>query len=93
MKRIYREKERKVTDVAIGGPKGPIYLGAVEHFGKLQQLPIPRKVIIVRSLDAEHWTEMPVDYRAVARRVILAAAGPNHLWAATDTGMILKWTP
>jgi photosystem II stability/assembly factor-like uncharacterized protein len=93
MKRIYREKERKVTDVAIGGPKGPIYLGAVEHFGRLQQLPIPRKVIIIRSLDAEHWTEMPVDYRAVARRVILAAAGPNHLWAATDTGMILKWTP
>jgi hypothetical protein len=36
---------------------------------------------------------MQVDYRAVARRVILATAGPDHVWAATDTGMILKLTP
>jgi Photosynthesis system II assembly factor YCF48 len=89
-KRVYREKDRKVTDIAIAGPAGPVYLGAVEHFGKLQQLPIPRKVKILRSDDVEHWTEMPVDYRAIARRVILAAAGPNDVWAATDTGMILK---
>jgi hypothetical protein len=33
---------------------------------------------------------MPVDYRAVARRVILAAASPDDVWIATDTGMILK---
>jgi hypothetical protein len=92
-KRIYREKERKVTDVAIAGPKGPVYLAGVEHFGKLQDLPVPRKVVIIHSEDAEHWTEMPVDYRAVARRVILATAGPEDLWAATDTGMILKFAP
>ena len=35
---------------------------------------------------------MEVDYHAVARRVILSAAGPNDIWAATDTGMILKLT-
>jgi hypothetical protein len=92
-KRIYREKDRKVTDVAIAAPAGPVYLGAVEQFGKLQQLPIPRKVKIIRSDDAEHWTEMAVDYRAVARRVVLATAGPHDAWAATDTGMILKLTP
>ncbi len=89
-KRIYREKNRKVTDVAIAAPKGPVYLGAIEHFGTLQQLPIPRKVKILRSDDAEHFEDMPVDYRAVARRVMLAAAGPEDVWAATDTGMILK---
>ena len=89
-KRVYREKQRKVTDVAIAGPAGPSYLAAVEHFGTLQQIPIPRKVVILRSDDAEHWAEMPVDYRATARRVLLAAAGPNSVWAATDTGMILK---
>ena len=88
--RIYRDKERKVTDVAIEGRKGPIYLAAIEHFGRLQDLPIPRKVKIVRSEDAAHWTEMEVDYRATARRVILAVAGTNEMWAATDTGMILK---
>jgi hypothetical protein len=92
-KRVYREKDHKVTDLAIAGPSGPVYLGAIEHFGKLQQLPIPRKVKIIRSDDAEHWSEMPVDYRAVARRVILATAGPGNAWAATDTGMILKLTP
>jgi hypothetical protein len=91
-KRVYRQHDRKVTDVAIASPTGPAYLGAVEHFGKLQQLPIPRKVVMLRSEDAEHWTEMPVDYRATARRVILSAAGPNDIWAATDTGMILKLT-
>ena len=91
-KRLYREKNRKVTDVAIAGPKGPLYLGAIEHFGTLQQLPIPRKVKILRSDDAESFVDMPVDYRAVARRVMLAAAGPDDIWAATDTGMILKLT-
>ena len=92
--RVYREKERKVTDIAIAGPlKGSIFLAAVEHFGKLQDLPIPRKVKIIRSEDLSHWTEMEVDYRATASRVILAVAGPNEMWAATDTGMILKLVP
>ncbi|HTM51993.1 MAG TPA: hypothetical protein VL285_25035 [Bryobacteraceae bacterium] len=88
-RRIYREKDRKVTDVLIAAPPGPIYLGALEHQGRLQ-LPIPAKVKILKSEDAVNWTEMEVDYRAVATRVILAAAGKDELWAATDTGMILK---
>jgi hypothetical protein len=33
--------------------------------------------------------ESPVDYRAVARRVMLAENG-GRLWLATDTGMILN---
>ena len=92
-RRVYREKDRKVTDVAIASPTGPIYLAALEHFGNLQQLPIPQKVKILRSDDGERWSEMPVDYHAVARRVILATAGKGNVWAATDTGMILKLTP
>jgi hypothetical protein len=91
-KRIYRTKDRKVTDVAITGADGPIYLAAVEHSGQLQQLVVPGKVKIIRSGNAKDWTEMDVDYHAVARRVILAAAGPNDIWAATVTGMILKLT-
>jgi hypothetical protein len=92
-KRVYRQKDRKVTDLAIASPTGPIYLGGVEHFGKLQQLPIPQKVKIMRSDDVDHWSEMPVDYRAVARRVMLATTATGEAWAATDTGMILKLTP
>jgi hypothetical protein len=90
--RVHRVKDRKVTDITIAAPTGPIYMGAVEHFGKLQ-LPIPGKVKILKSQNAVDWTEMQVDYRAVARRVILATAGPDHVWAATDTGMILKLIP
>ena len=33
---------------------------------------------------------MAVDYRAVARRVILSGADEQNLWLATDNGMILK---
>jgi hypothetical protein len=36
------------------------------------------------------WSEMAVDYRAVARRAILAGADEQNLWLATDSGMILK---
>ena len=35
------------------------------------------------------WTEMPVDYKAVATTLVLAGPDRDHLWAATDTGMIL----
>jgi hypothetical protein len=89
-KRIYREKQRHVTDVAIGGPKGPAYLAAVEHTAELTDSGPPRKVIILRSEDALEWNEMPVDAHATARRVVLAVAGQGEIWAATDTGMILK---
>jgi hypothetical protein len=40
--------------------------------------------------DLEHWQEMPVDYRAVAHRAMIAGPDEKHLWIATDTGMILK---
>jgi len=38
----------------------------------------------------ENWTEMSVDYRAVARRAMISGPDPQHVWVATDTGMILK---
>ena len=31
-----------------------------------------------------------MDYRAVAHSVIIAGPDEQHLWIATDTGMILK---
>jgi hypothetical protein len=36
------------------------------------------------------WRETEVDYRAVARRLVLAASPGGLLWAATDTGIIMK---
>jgi len=87
--RVFREKDRAVTDALFTG--GGAVLGAVESAGQLRRTPIPSKVRILRSIDLTRWSEDAVDYRAVATRVILAGSGPNGLWAATDTGMILRW--
>jgi hypothetical protein len=87
--RAFRQADRDITDVAIL-PDGVAYLAGYEPAGRLPHSPVPGKVKILKSSDWTIWQEMQVDYRAVARRVVLAAAGPGHLWAATDTGMILK---
>ena len=89
----YRERTRRVTDIGIV-PRGAMYLGAVEQSGRLHSTPIPSKVILLKSEDSgAHWTEQDVDYRAVARRVRLAISPAGGVWAATDTGMILKLVP
>ena len=45
---------------------------------------------MLTSANLTDWTEMQVDYKAVARSLALAGPDPDHLWAATDTGMILR---
>jgi len=52
---------------------------------------VPSKVQVLRSKDFAVWTEMAVDYRAVAHRAMLAIADEKNLWIATDSGMILKY--
>jgi len=84
----FHAKDRRVFDAAIF--PGPVaYLAAVEPPGKLNSLPIPGKVRILKSADLTNWTEMDVDYKAEARSLILAGTDGNNQWAATDTGMIL----
>jgi hypothetical protein len=89
--RVFRQKDRRVTDLVLS-PDGAAYLAAIEPPGTLTQAPIPGKVKVLRSSNLTDWQEMQVDYRASARRVVLAAAGPGQLWAGTDTGMVLKLT-
>lgn len=88
--RVFRREDRAVTDVALLD-NGPAYLAAVEPAGKLRRSPVPGRLHILQSHDLAHWSEMPVDYRAVARRAVLAAAAPGSIWVATDTGMILRF--
>lgn len=88
----FRQKDRSVTDAALF-PGGGGMLAAVEPVGNLRSAPIPGKVRMLASTDLKSWTEMNVDYRAVARSVVLAGPDAEHMWAATDTGMILKLTP
>jgi len=84
----FHAKDRRIYDAALfHGPA--IVLAAIEPPGRLNTVPIPGKVKMISSVDFKEWTEMPVDYRAVATSVILAGPDRDHLWAATDTGMIL----
>ncbi len=87
--RVYREKSRLVTDVALP-PTGPAYLAGIEKVDKLLDSPVPGKLKIMKSDDWSNWQEMEVDYRATAHRAMLSAVDDRNIWAATDTGMILK---
>ena len=90
---VYKKKDRLVTDAAIfadGGPDGRAFLAAVEPPGRLRSAPIPGKVRMLSSANLKDWVEMPVDYRAVAQSLVLAGPDAEHLWVATDTGMILR---
>ena len=86
--RVYRNKDRAITDV-VCLPDQDCFLAGVEPLGQVHPSVIPGKVHILRSDGLENWDEMLVDYRASARRVWLASPGVG-IWAATDTGIILK---
>ncbi len=86
---VFREKDRVVTD-AIVLPGGKAFLAAIEPPGRVPDLPVPGKLIMLSSTDLKAWQPMDVDYRAVAQHATLAVVDPTHAWVATDTGMILK---
>ena len=85
---VYRDKHFDVSDVWLT-PDGTAYLAGSQMAGQIHDV-IPGKVQVLRSTDMTVWSEMAVDYRAVASRVMLAGAGDKDLWMATDSGMILK---
>jgi photosystem II stability/assembly factor-like uncharacterized protein len=86
----FKQKDRAITDVrAFDGSTHGLIAG-YETEGTIYRSPIPGKLKVLRSDDMEHWDEMPVDYRAVAHRAMIAGPDEEHLWIATDTGMILK---
>jgi hypothetical protein len=89
--RTFREKDVAITDMALL-PDGTAYLAGYQPAGALARLPVPGKVRIFRSADRKNWSEMEVDYRAVAQRVYLSARPGAGVWAATDTGMVLQLT-
>jgi hypothetical protein len=92
---VFKKKDRLVTDAAIfadgvGRAGAHAFLAAVEPPGRLRSAPIPGKVRMLSSTNLKDWVEMPVDYRAVAQSLVLAGPDADHMWAATDTGMILR---
>lgn len=88
--RTFRERDRLVKDASVD-KLGRGVLAAIERRGEMGQLPIPGKVRMYESLDLRNWGEMDVDYKAVANSVTLATGDALARFAATDTGMILKY--
>jgi len=86
---VFSEHDRAVTDF-LALPVGDTFAAAVVPPGNSNQVPIPGKLKILRSKNLKVWVEMDADYRAVAQRAVLAAADAQHIWVATDTGMILN---
>jgi hypothetical protein len=86
----FRSKERAITDVRTFPGSNRAVITGYETTGTIYRSPIPGKLHVLTSDDLEHWEEMPVDYRAVAHRAMIAGPDENHLWIATDTGMILR---
>jgi len=85
---VFRDKRYAVTDVWLT-PDGTGYLAGVAFPGEVRSVS-PGKVKVFKTTDFTSWTEMEVDYRAVANRVLFTGSGPD-VWAATENGMILKW--
>jgi photosystem II stability/assembly factor-like uncharacterized protein len=85
---VFAERDRAVTDVVLL-PDGSALLAAVQPPGSSNQVPIPGKLRMLRSTDLKAWEPMNADYKAVAQRAMLAAVDSEHVWVATDTGMIL----
>ncbi len=87
---VYRDPQLAISDIWLT-PDGTAYLGGAQALGKIRNV-VPGKIMVLKSQgpDLGAWTEMPVDYRAVANRVFFSAAGADHLWMATDQGMILE---
>ncbi len=85
---VFRDKRYAISDVWMT-KDGTSYVAGIEMAGQVRSV-APGNVKVFKSADMKTWTEMAVDYRAVAHRVILSGADEQNLWLATDNGMILK---
>jgi hypothetical protein len=88
--RSFREKDRAITDLRLFAGTNRGILAGYETTGTIYHSPVPGKLKVLTTDDLENWHEMPVDYRAVAHRAILAGPDEEHLWIGTDTGIILN---
>lgn len=86
---VYRDKRFAITDIWMAHD-GAAYLGGTQVLGQVRNM-APGKVQVLRTRDFLTWDEMPVDYKAVANRVTLAVVDDDHMWLATDGGMILRY--
>jgi len=88
----FRAKDRRVTDMALFDNHA--FLAAVEPPRMAKEVAgLPGKIHVLESTDFTTWSEIKVDYRANAAHSILAGPDSQHLFLATDSGMILRFIP
>jgi photosystem II stability/assembly factor-like uncharacterized protein len=88
----FREKNRRVTDMALFD--GHAFLAAVEPPRLAKEVAeLPGKIHVLESTDLKEWTEIPVDYRANGAWPVISGPDPQHMFLATDNGMILRLIP
>jgi hypothetical protein len=85
---VFRDKRYAITDVWLT-KDGTSYLTGIELVGQVRSVS-PGNVKVFRSPDMKTWTEVDVDYRAIAQRAFLTGSDEQNLWLGTDNGMILK---
>lgn len=89
----FRSKDRRVTDMALFDD-GHAFLAAVEppHLAK-EAAELPGKIHVLESTDLQEWKEIPVDYRANGAWPVISGSDAQHVFLATDAGMILRFIP
>ncbi|MEP7353615.1 MAG: YCF48-related protein [Acidobacteriota bacterium] len=88
----FHQDNRRVTgSILFPGQRG--FLAGYDLRVRAQTEAVPGRIRILRSTDLQRWLEMEVDYRAVGSRVVLAGPDADHVWAATDSGMVLQMGP
>lgn len=87
---VYEATDLKVTD--FGAFSGRTYLVGVDQAKNRDLETVERKVRILESTGSgfKLWEEMEVDYAALATNLLVAGTDPDHVFVATDRGMILK---
>jgi len=89
---IFSAPDRRVTDMELFD--GHAFLVAVEppRLAK-EATALPGKIHVLESTDLKDWTEIPVDYRANGAFPVISGPDPQHMFLATDNGMILRLVP
>jgi photosystem II stability/assembly factor-like uncharacterized protein len=88
----YKAKDRRVNDIALF--EGHAFLAAVEPPRAAKEAAsLPGQIHVLESTDLMAWTEIPVDYRAQGTWPVISGPDPQHMFLATDTGMILRLIP
>jgi photosystem II stability/assembly factor-like uncharacterized protein len=86
---VLRRKDLVIQDALLFSD-GSMLAAATQPSGRLRNSPIPGKLRVFWSPDAEAWFEMKVDYRATGNSATFASCSDGTLWIATDEGAIVQ---